>query len=190
MLYIEFWIILVYTLYEGGYEVYMNQNVFDAVQYEYNYELERKKQLENKVYIALTFCGAIFLFIFRYFDFMKVYAVEVGCFWKVVCVILQVIAIAVIVLSVIRLINLLRAIKYLHIDCKELIDANVYKEDDKTSSTFLIIRMIAAKENNAETNERKARSFNRTIMLISADIILCVIIELIRHCLLGISGGL
>lgn len=171
--------------------------VYEVAQKEYEAELDRSSKLDNKVGITLTFFGVFSIYITKFFNFSFLLNDEFipkSCLYnnlKIITIVSQVTVIIAYVVTLILLLLTARATNYLHFDCKYFVgDDQLYKSDNVSSlETKVAMRYIGATMKNTNTNDVKAKNFNRAILALGILIIVCIISEVLRINFFNLEAG-
>lgn len=161
--------------------------IYEVSQKEYEAELERSSKLDNKVGITLAFLGVFSTYIIKFFDFsVIVKAQTVPCSYlhilKITCIILQILIIIAYAVTIGLLLYTARATNYLHFDCEYFIDKKqLYLSTDMSSLEIKVaMRYMGAIIKNNETNDSRAKRFNRAVIMLGILILLCIIAETLQ----------
>jgi hypothetical protein len=169
--------------------------VYETIQKEYESELNRSTKLDNKINIAVTLCGVLFIFILRFTNFLAIVnATSQNSMSgytlhdiKVVCIIGNIAIIVLFVYIVISLIKLLGTRGFLHISGDELFDKQIYELTQEQAQIFISARWLAASAKNNETNEARSKKYDKTIRALIIMISICVAMEIIKCNFLGLG---
>ena len=161
-----------------------NTVVFDVAQREYEKIFEASAKLDNKINVALAFCGVIFFTTIQLLDFSKLdfpinNAKEfVFSASYCICVILAVILY---MNSIINFMKLLNPIGYQIINIEDFIYDEMYKEPEQVMKIYLAVKYVEASSRNYEVSNNRAEQYKKAMVKMITSSILIVIAYLIKY---------
>lgn len=160
--------------------------VYELIQKESDYELNRSVKLDNKINMTLTFSGVIFIYVVNYLNISQLIEFErnislIQEALRKCCVIAHILIIVLYLFSMFKLINLLFTRTYFNYRSKELLEKEYHKESVENVKLYVSIRLLSAISVNHETNENRSNIYNEAIRSLGIMIIVCAIVEFIKN---------
>lgn len=164
--------------------------VYDVAQKEYEAELGRSSKVDNKIGITLAFLGAFSLYVVKFFNVKEVCELEKVSVYAInICVFIQICIVLTYILTITLLLLTAKATKYLHFDCNYFVDDSQRFRGENVSNlqTKVAFRYIGATIENTETNDKRAKLYNRGALALGILLVLCILAELLRINCLGLG---
>lgn len=154
----------------------INNDLFNCTLSEYQYQQQLSTRIDNKSYIALTICGALFAFITNNICFSKLFCKSTQLYIIISFLLLLSFCTCSIILFITayKLICILKAHNYCFINISMFIN-------NSHDSTELLEQMAKCIKKNGDINDTRLAKVNNCYTLIIALIIICVIIFILAQ---------
>ncbi|NFL34504.1 hypothetical protein FDB64_05340 [Clostridium botulinum] len=156
---------------------------YNIIKEEYLHAFTRSDKLDNKVYISLTLCGFIFVFIMQLFSSIKEFNYPRNINQIVLIVLYVVICIIAIVLflyTLVKLTSLLKPMEIQRIEPKFILENNLQKQNNYTVYTFISVKYVETININNDKLEKRFNQYHNCIMAIIAIVILTFVLNFIK----------
>lgn len=137
-----------------------------TIKLEYEYILERSNKLDNKIYIALTVYGFIFLYIIELINKLGSFKYKLQ-YTQMTLIILYIISIIILLVtyiySAIILIKLLRGVDTYRISSDFIVKNQLYNEDERIISIYIFAKYTESINTNNKILQDKYIKYNKCI---------------------------
>ena len=150
---------------------------------EYNHVFERSSKLDNKVNIALTFCGLIFLFITGLFEFIYKFEYPTNTS-QLVLVVVYIVLCLIIVISYVfvlmKFVSLLIPNELKRIDASHILNENYHKYPPYGLNVFLATKYSNAINENNKIIESRFVEYKKCIKNIIPIVIISFVLYFLQ----------
>jgi len=156
-----------------------------AAKTEYEYELGRNANLDNKVSITLAFCGAVLLFLIDYLNIRSLWNFDAQimcweCILRFLCTIFQIGSLVCFGVCIIRLFLILRPRTYLRVDTEFLLDETLPEWKPEQAHIYLGRRYSQFAANNNKINEKRSQNYSYSVRWLLIAVLMCFFNEIIK----------
>lgn len=156
---------------------------FNIAREEYNHTFDRSDKLDNKVYIALTFCAFIFVFVMGLLSAITEFAIP-NAMTQFVLVVLYIVGCVILIGSflyvLVKLAKLLKPMEATTINSNFLMINNVQKQSEYTIYTFASAKYTYATNENNTKLENRFKEYSKCISTIVWIVILTFVLQIIK----------
>lgn len=158
---------------------------FEIAKHEYDHVFERSNKLDNKVNIAITFCGLIFIFITTLIGEFNSFKYPTNSIQLIMVAVYIFFCVGITILYfwvMIRLVYLLMPNELVRIDIENILEKNYYKESCDYLKIFLMTKYSKAIDENNSIIELRFDEYKKCIKII----IIIVITSFVLYFLQGL----
>lgn len=161
------------------------EECYSTIKEEYIHSFNRSDKLDNKVYIAFTVCGFLFLFIMDFVNSIKEIDVPRIMDYRFLIffslyLLLCMVTIILFLYVIIKLASLLTPMNTKRINTDYLMENNLQKLDKYTFNTFISIKYCDAINSNSKELERRFKQYKKCVQAIIGIVICSFILEFIK----------
>lgn len=158
----------------------------EASKREYEYELNRNTNLDNKVSITLAFCGVILLYLMKYLDIRSIWVPNPSvscclCIIRFVSTLLQIGCLVVFLISIVKLFGVLKPREYCRLDTNFLLKETLPEWSMQQAQMYIGKRYTEIATYNHGLNESRSKKYSQAVFLLSIAVILCLINEFVKY---------
>ncbi len=156
---------------------------YDIVKVEYLHAFSRSDKLDNKVYIALTFCAFIFIFVLGLINPSITFKYPTDIYQLLLIVIYIVVSsgtIGMFLYTLVQLATLLKAMQVRCVDTNFIVENNLQKQNPYTIYTFVATKYVETINKNNIILEDRFKKYNNCITKIVWIVIVAFILNMLK----------
>lgn len=160
---------------------------YEIIKEEYTNVVTRSDKLDNKVYITLTFCGFIFLFITSLLDDVSKIKYPTSTPELIIVIGYAIGALSVVLIFVyvlLKLVKLLTPIDIKRFDPNFITDNNLQKRSKYGVYTYTITKYTEAINYNEEKLENKFREYNKCVKWLILIVVVAFMLDFLKSILI------
>lgn len=161
------------------------EQFYNAAKAEYDYELNRNANLDNKVSMTLAFCGVVLLFLINYLDISSIWETEVPlicsqCVIRFVSSLLQIACLFSFGVCIVKLFRMLRPKVYCRLDPDYLLSEGLPEWTQLQANLYIGKKYSEFTAFNRNVNETRSKEYNNSIRWLLLSILFCVANEALK----------
>lgn len=156
-----------------------------AAKAEYDYELNRNANLDNKVSMTLAFCGVVLLFLINYLDVVSIWETEgelscPQCILRFISSASQITCLAFFGVCIVKLFRMLKPKVYCRLDPEYLLSETLPEWTAQQANMYIGKKYSEFTAFNRIVNESRSKEYSNSIRWLLLSILLCVINEILK----------
>lgn len=159
--------------------------LLDSCKNEYNNVFGNAQKLDNKINIAITFCGVLFLSMIEMLDFdgMVKCPIEAdeSLFATICYIVLIIVGICLYLWALIEFMVLANPTDYKILDMEEILLKELDKEECQNVETYLVIKYIGANNTNSEINNKRAGKYKNGMIKLIVTVVIVIMVYIIKY---------
>lgn len=159
--------------------------LLDSCKNEYNNVFGNAQKLDNKINIAITFCGVLFISMVEMLDFdgMVKYLTEAdkALFATIGYIALIITGICLYLWALIEFMVLANPTNYKILDMEDFFLKELDKEECQDVETYLVIKYIGANSTNSEINNKRAEKYKNGMIKLIVTVVIVITVYIIKY---------